>query len=111
MKISEVAKKCETSVRMIRFYETLNLIQPVRNNSGYRVYTENDVEIIRKIILLNRTGLPLKDIALMRDCINDEPQDFCNDLRAKLMAKQSDIDRQIACLKASKALLDDLLAR
>ena len=62
-------------------------------------------------MLLNRTGLPLKDIALMRDCLRDEPQNFCADLRGKLTARQADIDRQIAWLQASKRLLGELLAR
>ena len=111
MKIGELAQACQTSVRMLRFYESLKLITPQRNASGYRIYSEQDAEIVRKVMLLNRTGLPLKDIALMRDCLRDEPQYFCADLRGKLTARQADIDRQIAWLQASKRLLGELLAR
>ena len=111
MKIGELAQTCQTSVRMLRFYESLKLITPQRNASGYRIYSEQDAEIVRKVMLLNRTGLSLKDIALMRDCLCDEPQNFCADLRGKLTVRQADIDRQIAWLQASKRLLGELLAR
>lgn len=38
MKIGEFAKACGSSVRMIRFYEKFNLINPLRNANGYRSY-------------------------------------------------------------------------
>jgi len=34
MKIGEFAKACGSSVRMIRFYEKFNLINPLRNANG-----------------------------------------------------------------------------
>ncbi len=111
MKIGELAKACQTSVRMVRFYESLKLVEPRRNSSGYRIYSDDDAAVIRKIMLLNRAGLPLKDIALMRDCLHDEPQNFCAVLRGKLADRQADIDRQILLLQESKLLLDELLAR
>ena len=84
---------------------------PTTQCQWLHIYSEQDAEIVRKVMLLNRTGLPLKDIALMRDCLRDEPQNFCADLRGKLTARQADIDRQIAWLQASKRLLGELLAR
>lgn len=111
MKIGELARACKTSIRMIRFYEKLNLVSPQRNSSGYRIYKAQDIDFIKKVMILNRAGLPLKDIALLRDCLNDEPQDFCTVLRRKLEDKRADIDRQIDSLNESKALLDNLLAR
>ena len=111
MKISEFAQACGSSVRMVRFYETLNLIEPKRNANGYRQYSPDDIAIVRKIILLNKTGIPLKDLALMHDCLRDEPQNFCTDLRGRLMERLNAIDGQVSELQQSKALLSELLAR
>ena len=112
MNIGAAAKASGVSAKMIRYYEEQGLIVAAkRTDAGYRIYSEQDAEIVRKVMLLNRTGLPLKDIALMRDCLRDEPQNFCADLRGKLTARQADIDRQIAWLQASKRLLGELLAR
>lgn len=65
---------------------------------------------MRKIVLLNKTGVPLKDLALMSDCLRDEPQDFCAALRGRLSERLDAIDGQIEALQQSKALLAGLLA-
>ena len=84
MKIGEFAKRSSISVRMLRFYESAGILVPARTPSGYREYREQEIGFVRKVVLLNRAGLALKDIALMRDCLNDEPQNFCPALRGKL---------------------------
>jgi len=81
LKIGELARESGASVRMLRFYEQLGLLAPVRNAAGYRLYDAADVALARKVRLLNQAGLPLKTLALMRDCLRDEPQDFCAELR------------------------------
>ena len=100
MHISEFAKACGTSVRMIRFYEKLNLITPLRNPNGYRRYVEQDINYVKKIILLNHAGLPLKD---------EEPQNFCAELRGKLEHTQRSIEQHIKTLEQSKTLISKLL--
>ncbi|WP_109078260.1 MerR family DNA-binding transcriptional regulator [Aggregatibacter kilianii] len=110
MKIGEFAKACESSVRMIRFYEKLNLLTPLRNENGYRCYQEQDVGYVKKVIMLNHAGLALKDIALLRTCLNDEPQNFCDVLRGKLQDRLENIQQQIETLNQSDALIRRLLA-
>ena len=44
MKIGEFAKACGSSVRMIRFYEKFNLINPLRNANGYRSYDNQHID-------------------------------------------------------------------
>ena len=104
MKIGEFAKRSGISVRMLRFYEGAGILVPARTPGGYR-----DIGFARKVVLLNRAGLALKDIALMRDCLNDEPQDFCPALRGKLADTLAHIGSQIESLRQSEQLLADLL--
>ena len=50
MTIKEVEEKTGLARSNIRFYEKEKLIQPTRNvGNGYREYSEEDVEIIKKI--------------------------------------------------------------
>ena len=52
MTIKEVEEKTGLSRSNIRFYEKEKLIDPDRNeNNGYREYSEQDVEKIKKIAL------------------------------------------------------------
>ncbi len=109
LKIGEFAKAYQMSVRMIRHYESMGIIHPLRSASNYRLYRQEDIEVIKKAALLNKTGLTLKDIALMHDCLNDKPQNFCEDLKAKLAARRDAITHEIQELTRSKFLLDSLL--
>ena len=63
MKIGEFAKRSGISVRMLRFYESAGILVPARTPGGYREYREQDIAFVRKVVLLNRAGLALKDIA------------------------------------------------
>ena len=60
MKISEFARRCGISVRMLRFYESAGILVPARTPSGYREYDERDIGFVRKAVMLNRAGLALK---------------------------------------------------
>ena len=63
MTIKDVEKQTGLSRSNIRFYEKEKLIDPSRNESnGYRDYSENDVENIKKIAYLRTLGIPIEDI-------------------------------------------------
>lgn len=63
MTIKDVEERTGLSRSNIRFYEKEKLIEPSRNESnGYRDYSENDVENIRKIAYLRTLGISIEDI-------------------------------------------------
>jgi Predicted transcriptional regulators len=47
--IEEVAKRTGLTKRAIRYYEDIELIKPIRTNSQYRLYSEEDIEKITRI--------------------------------------------------------------
>lgn len=63
MTIKEVEIRTGLPRSNIRFYEKEKLILPLRNESnGYRDYSENDVENIKKIAYLRTLGISIEDI-------------------------------------------------
>ena len=47
MNIGQVAKHSGISAKMIRYYEDIGLIEPVkRSNAGYRIYTAQDLKTL-----------------------------------------------------------------
>lgn len=63
MTIKEVEERTSLSRSNVRFYEKEKLIEPSRNESnGYRDYSENDVENIKKIAYLRTLGISIEDI-------------------------------------------------
>lgn len=49
-RIEEVAKRTGLTKRAIRYYEDIELIKPVRTESQYRLYSDEDIEKISRIV-------------------------------------------------------------
>ncbi|MBR1597358.1 MAG: MerR family transcriptional regulator [Lachnospiraceae bacterium] len=62
MKINEVEEFLQISKANIRFYEKEGLLTPARSENGYRDYSEEDVERLKKIIILRKMGMAIPDI-------------------------------------------------
>lgn len=66
MKINEVEALAGISKKNIRFYEEQGLLSPRRNaENGYRDYGEEEVQILRRIRLLRKLGVPIEEIRQM----------------------------------------------
>ena len=60
--INEVCNMLNITSRTLRFYEEEGLISGVKSQSNRRQYSINQIEIIKKIIILRTLGLTIKDI-------------------------------------------------
>jgi DNA-binding transcriptional MerR regulator/mannose-6-phosphate isomerase-like protein (cupin superfamily) len=56
LKIGEVAQALGISASMIRAWEKLGLIRPGRTDSAYRLYSQEDVHILRRAVYLRRVN-------------------------------------------------------
>jgi DNA-binding transcriptional MerR regulator/quercetin dioxygenase-like cupin family protein len=54
LRISEVARRVGISSSALRAWESLGLIAPQRTSSGYRLYKEEDVRLLKRAIFLRR---------------------------------------------------------
>ena len=108
LKIGELAKATDTQVVTIRYYEKEGLLrQPERTGSGYRLYSEADVERLHFIRRCRQHGMSLDEI---RDLLafRDSPAPSCgwvNDLVERHIAK---VEKQISSLQTLKAHLEAL---
>lgn len=62
MKIKEVEKQLSMSSHTLRYYEKMGLINPQRDENGYRDYTFEDIEKLKKIHFLRELEIPIEDI-------------------------------------------------
>jgi DNA-binding transcriptional MerR regulator len=63
MRIGQLAKRAGVSVQAIRFYERRRLMRtPRRTPSGYRIYSEKELEIVTVIKKMQRFGFTLAEI-------------------------------------------------
>ena len=62
MQIKEVQEKLKISSYTLRYYEKMGLIQPYRDENGYRNYSEEDIHKIERIMFLRDINVPIEDI-------------------------------------------------
>lgn len=61
--IGEVAERVGLSLRTIRYYEEIGLVEPSgRTEGGFRLYTDADVERLRLIRALKPVGMSLETL-------------------------------------------------
>jgi MerR family transcriptional regulator, heat shock protein HspR len=60
--ISVAAERAEMQIQNLRVYERRGLLQPARTTGGTRLYSEADIEILRRIAVLLGEGLNLAGI-------------------------------------------------
>lgn len=66
VKINQVEAQVGISKKNIRFYEEQGLISPRRNSeNGYREYSDEDVQLLRRIKLMRKLGVPIEEIRQM----------------------------------------------
>jgi precorrin-8X/cobalt-precorrin-8 methylmutase len=95
---------------MVRHYHQLGLLpQPVRSHSNYRLYTEQDVVRLQRIIALKQQGFQLNHI---RQILEVEPEaDTTMSLMKQLQQQYQAIIQQIAHLRQTASALEGLLGR
>ncbi len=68
MRIGDLARKAGTTMRTIRYYEQLGLIEPVaRTRGGFRLYEENELRKLRLIKSLQVVETPLSQVKAFFD--------------------------------------------
>ena len=65
--ISVAAELVGTGIQNLRVYERRGLVEPQRTAGGTRLYSDDDVERLRRIALLLEEGLNLAGIARVLD--------------------------------------------
>ena len=74
MTIKEIENILDIPRATIRFYEKEGLINPQREENGYRDYSKDDVEKIKKIVILRKIGMSVNDIADLFDGAKSLPE-------------------------------------
>jgi MerR family copper efflux transcriptional regulator len=109
MNIGEAAEASGVSAKMIRHYEEAGLIRPAkRTQSNYRVYLQNDVEVLRFVKQARRLGFSMNQIALLLGLWEDRSRPSSE---VKRVAKEhiGELDRRIRELMEMKKALEDLV--
>jgi MerR family copper efflux transcriptional regulator len=109
--ISEAARRAGLTPRAVRLYEALGILAPVaRTSSGYRTYTDDDVELLRFVRRARELGLQLEEVRAVVE-LHRRGEQPSRTVVGLLEAHVHDTDRRIADLTALRQALTELLVR
>ena len=98
MLINEVSKRTGLTKKAIEYYIDQDLILPSILDNGYRDFSQEDVEQLKKIAILRKLGISIDDI---NKVLSDESR---NTLQNLSVQKELDIQRE----SEKKSILDKL---
>ncbi len=111
--VQQFAKLAGVTVRTLHHYDRLGLLSPNhRSESGYRLYTNQDMVRLERIMVLRYLGLPLKQIAVLLSethSVNQDDHDVANLLRTQavvLRERREQMSRVIRAVEAAEQSLD-----
>lgn len=94
--IREVSRLTGVNAITLRAWERrYGLFEPVRSESGHRLFTQDNIECIKKAVALTEQGVPISQVKKLLDA---EPKQ-----QAPSNEEKSDLDYQTAILQAVEA--------
>ena len=101
--IGRLAKRFGLSRSTLLYYDRIGLLSATgRTSSNYRVYSNDDIERLRRIDMFRRAGVSLNDIRRILDADSEG-------LRAVLESRLAVINENIASLRDQQRLIATLL--
>ena len=109
MRIGALAAETDTSVETLRYYEAEGLIpEPRRSESGYRLYSAQDVLRVSFIRRARGMGFSLKETAELLSMQVEKEASTCGEVKSLAEKKLSMIDEKITELNKMKAALQQV---
>lgn len=97
MLVNEISQKVGMTKRAIKYYEEKHLIAIKKDENGYRNYTEEDVEILKKISVYRKLGIGIEDI---RKILRTNDKSILIRVYEEKMNEKQLRDSEITALKA-----------
>ncbi len=86
--IGQVAEMFGLPISTLRYYDKQGLFPQLIRESGIRKFSENEIEALRVIECLKKSGLEIKDIKLFMDWYAEGPATYAD--RFQLFRKQKE---------------------
>lgn len=105
--IGQFSKICSVSIKTLRHYDKINLLKPAKVDSftGYRYYSEDQLNDMLTINRLKRYGFQLTEIKAF--LLSDDKRVLFSKLKKKAEDIETDISYKNLLLKELKGILDD----
>jgi len=104
MRIGEIAKKADVSVRTLQYYDKEGLLSPsAQSEGGFRLYNEKDMAKLAQILMMKALGFPLSEIKKRLVSLDTK-----TDVMGMLTDQISHIRKKIEILQESASAIETL---
>lgn len=110
MVIGQAAKFSGLSIKTIRYYESVGLIEVQRRSNGYRDYSDDTVKQLRLLQRTRSVGFALEESRALLDLLGNK-QRHSREVKQQVENKIAQIDQQIHDLQQMRDTLEILSDR
>lgn len=71
MLINEIAKSCNITKKAVQYYVEQGLLVPNVLENGYKDFSEQDVEVLKQVVLYRKLGLSISEIKRVLENYNE----------------------------------------
>ena len=103
IRIGDMAKQFDVSLRTLRFYEDKGLLHPKREGNT-RLYSHRDVVRLKMIMMGRRVGFSLREVKQLLDLYDPRTN---NTKQLRTLVDKS--ERQLAKLEKERTAIDDAI--
>ena len=108
MNIGEAARESGVTAKMIRYYESVDLLAPTaRTDAGYRVYGRREIHTLRFIRQARHLGFSIDDIRKLLALWQDRSR-ASSEVKAMALHHVADLERRIVELSEMRDTLTHL---
>lgn len=107
MNIGEAADRSGVSAKMIRYYESIQLLKVFRRENGYRDYDDADVAVLQFIRRTRDLGFSLEEVGALLALWRDRKRPS-REVKRLATAHIEDLERRMRDMRAVLKTLRDL---
>lgn len=86
--IKEFSKLTGVSPVALRYYDKKGILSSRRMENGYRYYDQEDLLIVKKLVLLRFADFSLEDIRIVTSLYNEPEGQECNDKANEVLQRK-----------------------
>ena len=104
--INGLSKMAGVSKRTLRYYDEIGLLTPLRlSSNAYRIYGQNEVDLLQQILFYREMGVGLDEIKMIVLSKDFDSLTALEKHRAALLEKQEQLNRLIVAIEKSIATM------
>lgn len=103
--VGQFAKRVGTTVRTLRYYDSIRLLQPAkRNTRGQKIYTHEEWEKYQQILVCKHLGMSLEETKNLLGDLRVSPQAMLQLQKHLLEQKRNEIDEVLKTIERTERI-------